>query len=92
MGQTICICGAGTMGSGIAQVSAQAGFSTILYEPDETVLEKAKTNIEKSLYFLVEKGKITETEKENIQSRIQFTNNLQICKAAIFIEAIVEKP
>ena len=92
MGQTICICGAGTMGSGIAQVSAQAGFSTILYELNLEVLEKAKTNIEKSLYSLVEKGKITETDKKKIQSRIQYTSDLQICKADVIIEAIVEKP
>lgn len=91
MVQTICICGAGTMGSGIAQVSAQAGFSTILYELNEVVLGKAKTNIEKSLQFLVQKGKIAETEKENIQSRIRYTSDLQICKADVFIEAIVEK-
>ena len=92
MVQTICICGAGTMGSGIAQVSAQAGFSTILYELNLEVLEKAKTNIEKSLYSLVEKGKITETDKKKIQSRIQYTSDLQICKADVIIEAIVEKP
>ncbi len=92
MVQTICICGAGTMGSGIAQVSAQAGVSTILYELNEVVLGKAKTNIEKSLHSLAEKGKIAETEKDNIQSRIQYTSDLQICKADVFIEAIVEKP
>jgi len=92
MAQTICICGAGTMGSGIAQVSAQAGFSTILYELNEAVLEKAKTNIDKNLHLLVEKGKITETEKQNIQTRIKYTSDLQTCKADVFIEAIVEKP
>ena len=92
MVQTICICGAGTMGSGIAQVSALAGFSTILYELNLSVLEKAKTNIDKSLHFLVEKRKITATDKEKIQSRIQYTSELQTCKADVFIEAIVEKP
>ncbi|MGZ8525743.1 MAG: 3-hydroxyacyl-CoA dehydrogenase family protein [Chitinophagaceae bacterium] len=89
---TICICGAGTMGSGIAQVSAQAGFSTILYELDPSVLKKAKTNIGKSLQFLVEKGKITTEENEKIQARIQYTSDLSICKADVFIEAIVENP
>ena len=92
MAQTICICGAGTMGSGIAQVSARAGFSTILYELNEAVLEKAKTNIDKNLHLLVGKGKITETEKQNIQTRIKYTSDLQTCKADVFIEAIVEKP
>ncbi|HKZ66305.1 MAG TPA: 3-hydroxyacyl-CoA dehydrogenase NAD-binding domain-containing protein [Chitinophagaceae bacterium] len=92
MAQTICICGAGTMGSGIAQVSAQAGFSTILYELNPAVLEKAKTNIDKSLQSIVEKGKITRADKEKIHDRIQYTGDLQTCKADVFIEAIVEKP
>ena len=90
--QTICICGAGTMGSGIAQVSAQTGFSTILYELDPVVLENAKTNISISLQSLIEKGKITTEEKEKIQARIQYTSDLKICKADVFIEAIVERP
>jgi 3-hydroxybutyryl-CoA dehydrogenase len=92
MVQTICICGAGTMGNGIAQVSAQAGFSTILYELNPSVLEKAKTNIDKSLQLLVEKGKTTAAGKEKMKSRIQYTSDLQTCKADVFIEAIVEKP
>lgn len=91
MGQTICICGAGTMGSGIAQVSAQAGFSTILYELNPAVLEKAKINIDKTLELLVEKGKITLADKEKIRTLIQYTSDLQNCKADVFIEAIVEK-
>ena len=55
---TICVCGAGTMGSGIAQAAAQSGFYTILYELNPAVLDTAKANIEKSLAQLVEKGKI----------------------------------
>ena len=82
---TICICGAGTMGSGIAQVSAQTGFSTILYELDPVVLENAKTNISISLQSLIEKGKITTEEKVDIQARIQYTSDLIICKADVNI-------
>jgi len=92
MVQTICICGAGTMGCGIAQVAAQAGFSTILYELNPAVLEKAKTNIDKTLDSLAEKGKITLADKEKIRTLIQYTSDLQNCKADVFIEAIVEKP
>jgi len=44
-GSIICICGAGTMGSGIAHASASAGFHTILYDLNDPVLEKAKTSI-----------------------------------------------
>jgi 3-hydroxybutyryl-CoA dehydrogenase len=80
------------MGSGIAQVSAQAGFSTILYELNLSVLERAKTNIDKSLHSLVEKGKITIADKEKIRTRIRYTSDLQTCKADVIIEAIVEKP
>jgi 3-hydroxybutyryl-CoA dehydrogenase len=89
---TICVCGAGTMGSGIAQVAAQSGFSTILYELNETVLEKAKIAIEKNLNMLVEKGKIAAAEKEKTIQRIQFTSTIQNCRADLFIEAIIEKP
>jgi 3-hydroxybutyryl-CoA dehydrogenase len=89
---TICVCGAGTMGSGIAQVSAQAGFNTILYELNETVLAKARASIENNLKVLVEKGKLAESEKEKTIQRIQFTNDLQACLANVCIEAIIEKP
>lgn len=80
------------MGSGIAQVAAQSGFYTILYELNETVLEKTKGSIEKNLNSLVEKGKITAEEKEKAIQRIQFTNDMQTCLADVFIEAIIEKP
>ena len=55
--QTICICGAGTMGSGIAQVSAQSDFYTILFDVNETVLEKAKVSIQKNLEYLIKQTK-----------------------------------
>ena len=88
---TICVCGAGTMGSGIAQVSAASGFYTILYELNDAVLEKAKSSIEKNLRVLVEKNKINPEEKEKILKRIYFTNELQECLADVVIEAIIEK-
>jgi 3-hydroxybutyryl-CoA dehydrogenase len=89
---TICVCGAGTMGSGIAQVSAQAGFHTILYELNPEVLNKAISSIERDLLKLVEKGKITAEEKVKTFQRFRFTSDLQDCLADVFIEAIVEKP
>jgi len=87
---SICVCGAGTMGSGIAQAAAQAGLYTLLYDPIPAVLEKAKTGIEKNLQSLTEKGKINAGEKEKILQRIRFTDDIQICQAGIFIEAIIE--
>ncbi len=89
---SICICGAGTMGSGIAQAAAQAGLATILYEVNAAVLEKAKAGMERNLQSLVEKGKITADQKAQTYGLIRFTDDLQTCLADIFIEAIVEKP
>jgi 3-hydroxybutyryl-CoA dehydrogenase len=88
----ICICGAGTMGSGIAQTTALSGFHTILYELNDVVLEKAKASIESSLQILVEKNKITAETKENTLKNLLFTNNLFDCLGEIIIEAIIEKP
>ena len=89
--QSICICGAGTMGSGIAQVAATAGYYTILYDVNKTMLEKAKEGMEESLQLLVNKNKITLTEKDGILSRLRFTADMNDCIADVFIEAIVEK-
>ena len=90
-GSIICICGAGTMGSGIAQTAASSGFYTILYELNEEVLQKAKASIEKNLQSLVEKNKISGKAKEDTLNNLRFTNNLQDCLGDIIIEAIVEK-
>lgn len=87
---TICVCGAGTMGSGIAQVAAQSGFATILFDVDETVLENAKISIQKNLQYLVDKNKISPQEKQEIFNRLNFTNDIKDCTAFVIIEAIVE--
>jgi len=87
---TICICGAGTMGSGIAQIAAQSGFSTILFDVEENVLENAKKTIQKNLQYFVDKNKISTAEKQQIFNRIKFTNAIQDCTAFVIIEAIVE--
>ncbi len=78
------------MGSGIAQVSAQSGFYTILFDVNETVLEKAKESIQKNIKYLVEKQKISEEEKESIYQRIKFVTDTNDCLADVIIEAIVE--
>jgi 3-hydroxybutyryl-CoA dehydrogenase len=89
---SICVCGAGTMGAGIAQAAAQAGIFTLLYELNPAVLSNAKTSITSNLQTLTEKGKITAANKEAILQRIQFTDDIESCLADVFIEAIVEKP
>lgn len=89
--KTICVCGAGTMGSGIAQVTALAGFTTIQFDLNSDMLHKSKTAIEKNLLWMVDKGKITtETSKETL-GRLVFTDQLSDCVAELIIEAIIEK-
>ena len=79
------------MGSGIAQVAAQNGFDTTLFDVNENVVERSKEIIQKNLQYLVDKNKISLTEKEEIFSRIKFTNDIKDCTAFVIIEAIVEK-
>jgi 3-hydroxybutyryl-CoA dehydrogenase len=88
---TICVCGAGTMGSGIAQVAAQAGFTTIQFDVNDAMLQKSKTAIEKSLQTLVDKNKITQEQQQNTLSKLIFTSNSNDCIADLIIEAIIEK-
>lgn len=90
-GSIVCVCGAGTMGSGIAQAAASSGFYTIVYELNDAVLEKAKFSIEKRLQLLVEKNKITAIAKQETLNNLKFTNNLHDCLADVIIEAIIEK-
>ena len=78
------------MGSGIAQVAATAGFTTILFDLNESILHKAEEAIKSSLQKLEEKGRLSEGAK-NIMSRITFTGDVQHCKGDVIIEAIIEK-
>src|ERR1700754_3570225 len=87
---TICVCGAGTMGSGIAQVASMAGYATIQFDVSETMLAKSKMAIQSNLQKLVEKGKITAAAKEVAAGRLLFTSTISDCRAGLVIEAIIE--
>ena len=89
--KTICVCGAGTMGSGIAQVAAQAGFNTIQFDVNGAMLAKSRAGIEKSLQWLLDKGKISIAEQNSCLQRIRFTDQLADCVADVVIEAIIEQ-
>ena len=86
----IVVCGAGTMGRGIAQLAAQSGFETVLYDVHEPILESANAAIKENLNSLVTKGKLSEENKNGILHRILFSNRIEDCKADLIIEAIVE--
>lgn len=90
--QQIAVCGAGTMGSGIAQVCAQAGFATILFDLNESVLAKAREQISGFIERQVSKERINRAEADAILSRIRFTSKMDDCRAGLIIEAIIEKP
>ena len=92
MVQTICVCGAGTMGSGIAQAAAQSGIYTLLFDLNKEVLEKAEASINQSLDGLVSKQKITEEQRRDISEKLHFINDIKSCIADLIIEAIIEKP
>lgn len=89
--KTIAVCGAGTMGAGIAQVAAASGYQTLLFDIQPTMLDKAKAQITQNLDTAVAKGKLTAADKTATLSRLQFTSRLQDCVAAVIIEAIAEQ-
>ena len=79
------------MGCGIAQVGAQSGFDTILYDVQHSILERSRITIEQSLDMIVKKGRMKAEEKDAILGRIRYTTNIADCQAGLIIEAIVEK-
>lgn len=89
--EKICVCGAGTMGSGIAQMAAQKGFQVKLFDVNTNVLESAKSTIDKNLNYLVNKNRISETDKKSIANRIEFITQIEDCRVDLIIEAIVER-
>lgn len=91
MVKNVCVAGAGTMGRGIAQVSALAGFSTVLYDVNPEMLQRAARNIEDGLDQLSGKGKMTPGEAASVFKKIRFTTDATECVADFFIEAIIEK-
>jgi len=86
----IGVVGAGTMGSGIAQVSATSGFVTALHDLNNEILNRALSVIGKSLDKLIEKGKVQEG-KDSIISRIKTTTKLEdFSDCDLVVEAVFE--
>jgi len=79
------------MGSGIAQVSAQAGYSTFIFDAQAQQLQKAQASLTASLQKLADKGKITPLQQSETHSNLHFVNSLdQLNQCSLVIEAIVE--
>ncbi len=89
--KTIGVIGAGTMGSGIAQVAAQAGYEVVMRDIDHSFVHRGMTTINKNLGKIVDKGKISKENAEEVISRISGTINVEdLNQADIIIEAAVE--
>jgi len=89
--KTLGVVGAGQMGSGIAQVAAQAGFRVVMSDVAETLIQKALASISKNLTRLLEKAKMSAQEKEEILGRIQTTVNIEAMAPVDFVvEAATE--
>jgi 3-hydroxybutyryl-CoA dehydrogenase len=86
------VIGAGIMGSGIAQVSAVAGYGVVIQDISSDALDKSKDTIEKSLGKLAGKGKIQEPDMKAALGRIRYTTELEeVCSDAdLIIEAVFE--
>jgi 3-hydroxybutyryl-CoA dehydrogenase len=91
MEKVVCICGAGTMGRGIALAVAGHGIQTILYDLSAEMIARSSSMIERELEASVKKKRISLPEKENMLGRIRYTTSIQDCKAPLVIEAIIEK-
>ena len=86
------VVGCGLMGSGIALVSAQAGFPTVVREVTPELVEKGLKGIEKNLARLVEKGTVTEAARGEIRGRLKGVTSLDELKDCdVIVEAIIEQ-
>jgi len=89
--KTIGVIGAGTMGNGIAQVFAQAGFDVRLVDVSQPMLDRARTTIDKSLAKFVEKGKLTAADRDATMARLTAYAGLDpLADVDYVVEAIVE--
>jgi len=87
------VLGAGLMGSGIAQVAAQSGYTTRVRELSDSLCQKGKANIERSFNRAIEKskGKVTEADRDAALENLHFTTRLDdLADCDIVIEAVVE--
>ena len=91
MSEVIGVVGAGTMGNGIAQVAARAGYEVILRDIKDEFLQRGLSAVDKSLQRDVDKERLKEEEKRAIMGRIRPTTELEALRdAGLIIEAVTE--
>ena len=85
------VIGGGLMGSGIAQVSAAAGFPTTVREVSDDLCAKSRQSIEKTLAKGIERGKVTPADRDATLKNLRFVTRLEdLADSDLFIEAVVE--
>ncbi len=90
--KTVAVLGAGTMGNGIAHVFARAGYSVILRDLEQRFLERGLESVAKNLDREIKKGKLAETERAAVLSRISLATEMSaIANAQFVVEAVPEK-
>ncbi|MBV8855843.1 MAG: 3-hydroxyacyl-CoA dehydrogenase family protein [Acidobacteria bacterium] len=88
----VAVLGAGTMGHGIAQAAAAAGFEVVLRDLEESFVEKGLRSIESNLSKGVERGKVTDEERARALSNIRTTTRLEeTSDSDLFVEAVPER-
>ncbi|HAF15657.1 MAG TPA: 3-hydroxybutyryl-CoA dehydrogenase [Blastocatellia bacterium] len=91
MSEIIGVVGSGTMGNGIAQVAARAGYSVVMRDVKDEFLQRGLQAIDKSLQRDVDKERLTAEDKRSIVGRINATTELDaLSKASFVIEAVTE--
>ena len=89
--EKVGVLGGGLMGSGIAQVSAAAGFPTTVREVNDALAAKSRQSVEKTLAKGIERGKVTEAERDRTLANLRFVTELkELADSDLFIEAVVE--
>ena len=89
--KSVGVLGCGLMGSGIAQVAAAAGYTTVVRDVAQGPLDKGKAGIIKSLEKFVEKGKLTAVDRDAALGRLSFVTDLaRLEHCDIIVEAVVE--
>lgn len=87
----VIVVGAGTMGAGIAQVFAQSGFATVVYDLNQEAIDRAEKGIAKNLNKAKELGKLNDEQISNAQNNLQYTTEFSKLQGDFIIEAIIEK-
>ncbi len=91
MSEVFGVIGAGTMGNGIAQVAARAGFDVVMRDVGQEFLARGMTSIDKSLQRDVDKERLSKDEKRAIMGRIKTTTDIgALSEAVIVVEAVNE--